>query len=875
MPGPRSKLRDHAFGYACLAVLFLVAVTNEARDARDRIDEMLYGATYVSSPFGMSMTTMAVTDMEPVAQAAGLRTGDEIVTVNGRPVNGRTDVWGPIRRARLGDSMQLRVRSTSTGEGSAPIAREHDITVKLPQFSYLGFTQGETAGYAYIVLIRVVVPVFCLALGFWVAAVCIGDAAAWMLLLLLLSIANKIIDGRTVAGNEDALQPLLTGFTLAAAQFAPVALALFAIAFPEPLAIDRRYPWIKWILFGPPLLLAMFFGVIVAVQMHHAALAAQLWPIYLRFEWTDWLSSVAVVTFFVALAYKTITASTRDARRRLLLLDIGAAVSFLPLLVLIVLTITRGFNWEGWGAVFSIAMLVIFPLTMAYVIVVHRAMDVRVVVRQGVQYVLARSGIRAIQIGLVIAVSIGASFILSRGVSTPRVLTVIAGAVAIVAISGRFADRLRQWVDRKFFREAYEADAILSDLASKVRTMVETGPLLETVATRVAASLHVPRIAILLDRDGPFRPAYALGYPETPSVTLAHDSQTVQRLREQPRALVEFDDPDSWVQTAHADERASLQRLDSELLLPLSMNEKLLGIMSLGPKQSEEPFSRTDIRLLDSVATQTGLALENGRLAAAIAAEVAARAKEKRDLEIAREVQERLFPQDYPPIVGLDYAGTCRPARGVGGDYYDFILLQNDQHDQAARLGIAIGDVSGKGIPAALLMATLRAYLRGAQTIHHQSDLTTVMRHLNKLVFESSAPNRYATFFYAELDAASRVMTYVNGGHNPPMLFRGGDVLRLEAGGPVIGLMEDCDYTQGCVTLQAGDLLVAFTDGITEAMNGADVEWGEEALIAMVRTCDNTMRAGALTERVIKSVDAFVADAPQHDDMTTIVLRAL
>ena len=203
------------------------------------------------------------------------------------------------------------------------------------------------------------------------------------------------------------------------------------------------------------------------------------------------------------------------------------------------------------------------------------------------------------------------------------------------------------------------------------------------------------------------------------------ESVTVKRLRKQQHALVQFDDADSWVQLTAGAERRSLEELQPELLLPLSLNEKILGIMSLGPKQSEEPFSKTDIRLLDSVAAQTGLALENGRLTAAVAAEVAARAKQTRDIEIARDVQQRLFPQEYPPIPGLDYAGACRAALGVGGDYYDFIPLSKTQ------LGIAIGDVSGKGIPAALLMATLRAYLRGAQTIHHQADLTEVMRNLN------------------------------------------------------------------------------------------------------------------------------------------------
>jgi phosphoserine phosphatase RsbU/P len=453
-----------------------------------------------------------------------------------------------------------------------------------------------------------------------------------------------------------------------------------------------------------------------------------------------------------------------------------------------------------------------------------------------------------------------------------RVAAVVAGTVAIVAIGRRFADRLRGWVDRRFFREAYQTDAILSDLATKVRTMVETGPLLETVATRIAESLHVPCIAILLDSDGMFQPTYALGYKATPSVSIPLQSVTARRLRNQQHALVQFDDENSWVQLAEDGERASLQQLKSELLLPLSLNEKLLGIISLGAKQSEEPFSRTDIRLLDSVAAQTGLALENGRLMAAVAAEVAARAKQTRDIEIARDVQQRLFPQEYPPISGLDYAGACRAVLGVGGDYYDFILLSKTQ------LGIAIGDVSGKGVPASLLMATLRAYLRGAQTIHHQADLTELMRNLNKLVYDSSDANRYATFFYGELDTTSRALTYVNAGHNPPMVFRRADgsqeVLRLDTGGPVIGLMENCVYRQGCVTLTAGDVLVAYTDGISEAMNAADEEWGEERLMDAVRpNCAVTART--IIDRLMTSADTFVAGAPQHDDMTLLVVCAI
>jgi len=861
-------VRTHAVAYICLAALFLLSITHWTRDAVDRIDAIRHGDEYVRDPFELIEPDRVAINVEPEARAAGLKAGDVVRAANGRPLDGLVVYYGALRRARAGDRLRVEVESGATGGASVK-----DLSIVLrPMWDDLQFSTAPSTVYIYTVVNMILMPIVCIALGFWVAAVRIQDRAAWFLLMLLLSLAAFIGSGsyQSMFGREDILQPLLTGFHVFFANIASFALMLFGIEFPDRLGFDRRVPWLKWVVLGPLAVFVTAVAIMFALQGRDVALALEAGRLADLLNSSTWtLHTIAVIVAFASLGYKTATASSRDARRRLLLLDTGAVFS-VAALILFLIVIRRNVLLSGWSTALLSVMMLTFPLTMAYVVVVHRAMDVRVVIRQGVQYVLARGGIRVIQIALVVAASIAATSLLSGDPGMLRVSVVIAGTAAIVAIGGRFADRLRGWVDRRFFREAYEADAILSDLAIKVRTIVETKPLLETVAGRIAESLHVPRITILLNEDGAFTPAYAFGYRVPPDATISEQSSTVTRLRKQQHALVELDNPDSWVQLADDDERASLERLQPELLLPLSFNEKLLGIMSLGPKLSEEPFSRTDIRLLDSVAAQTGLALENGRLTEAIKAEVAAREKQKRELEIAHEVQERLFPQEYPPVAGLDYAGACRPALGVGGDYYDFILLSKTE------LGIAIGDVSGKGIPAALLMATLRAYVRG-QIIHHQTDLTTVMGNLNKLVYESSAANRYATFFYAEFDAGSRVLNYVNAGHNPPMVFRqsaGREVLRLDRGGPVIGLMEDCRYRQGCVALEAGDVLVAYTDGVSEAMNARDEEWGEERLMNAV-AAHRMAPARALIDCLMTSADAFVAGAPQHDDMTLIVVRMI
>jgi sigma-B regulation protein RsbU (phosphoserine phosphatase) len=297
----------------------------------------------------------------------------------------------------------------------------------------------------------------------------------------------------------------------------------------------------------------------------------------------------------------------------------------------------------------------------------------------------------------------------------------------------------------------------------------------------------------------------------------------------------------------------------------------LLGFISLGPKRSEEAYSGTDVGLLKSLAAQTGLALENAHLMTAIAEEVAQRERMNREVEIAREVQQRLFPQKLPPIAGLDYAGDCRPVLGVGGDYYDFLATPDGQ------LGIAIGDVSGKGIGAALMMASLQASLR-SEAMRTPGDLATVMTNVNNLVYEISSSNRYATFFYGQYDHRNRKLRYVNAGHNPPMHLRqsaeGWQVNRLETGGMVVGLLEGSVYQQGLVELQPGDLLVAFTDGISEALNAADEEWGEERLLATIKAVAGSS-AVEIISQIMQAADAFAAGAQQHDDMTLVVCKVI
>lgn len=294
-----------------------------------------------------------------------------------------------------------------------------------------------------------------------------------------------------------------------------------------------------------------------------------------------------------------------------------------------------------------------------------------------------------------------------------------------------------------------------------------------------------------------------------------------------------------------------------------------------------------------SKALPSGILVNIYKLIPTLAEEALSRARLEREIEIAREVQERLFPQTFPNVAGVEMAAYCRPAQVVGGDYYDLISIRDGSLTEAGyapgenisasratahgcdRLGIAIGDISGKGVSAALLMASLHASLRG-QTLSGAGDMGIKMANVNRLLYDASDSNRYATFFYAELDCNSRTLHYVNGGHNPPaVLRREGDawkVFRLEDGGPVVGLLAGAAYKQQVLQLLPGDILLAFTDGISEAMNAAEDEWGEERMIAEAQA-HAELNAAELMQCLFRAADAFAAGAPQHDDMTLVVLR--
>jgi phosphoserine phosphatase RsbU/P len=859
--------------YSLLAILFAATCVFQVARVRYIFPEWFHESHPVEEPFVLEPTPhgFMIGWTAPGALKAGIRPGDILRSIDGKAVRGLVDFGQAVANAQPGETLRLTVQPVQRGK----LLAKRAVSLAVPPVEHTGLSGAILSSLSFLII-----PILCITVGFWVAGVRIRDPLAWLLLALMLSFAAATYPSPELwkAPLRDFGSAYYVGLTTSW----PIWMLLFGIYFPEPFqqrSWRELWKWVQWMVVVP---LAFFTFIRITASlgaMRDYASVRSLLSLQTGLGPVESALTVAsVVGFFACMGLKLRLASTRDATRRLRLLSIGTAVSLVPFGTLMIITWLRGWvlgsHLPDWLLISTFLLTFLFPLTLAYVIVVERAMDVRVVIRQGLRYAFAKSGVNAIQIAF--GVGLIASFIFTLKRLKPYSFSffiVIALAIAL-SIGTRHAFRnLRLWIDRKFFRDAYNAEQILSELGDQVRSIVETRPLLEKVCRSIADSLHVAQVAALLQDNGAFKPAYGLGYASLPDVWFDDSASAVEQMRRTGEPLtVYFDDPDSWIywRMSSAEERAAIKALRAQLLLPLGANEKLLGFVSLGEKLSEEPYSKSDTRLLKSVASQAGLALQNAQLSAALAQEAAERERLKREVEIAREVQERLFPQKLMPVAGLDYCGVCRSAFGVGGDYYDFLALPGGQ------LGVAVADVSGKGISAALMMATLHAWLRG-EAARANSDLSRLVSSVSRLLFEASASNRYATLFYAQYEPSSRQLAYLNAGHNPPILLRrrgeGWVLERLSEGGTVIGLFEQVPYQQGCEYFEEGSVLVAFTDGITEATNRKGEEWGEDRLIQTIRDGDG-LSAGDMIQHVFGSVNAFTDGAEPHDDMTLVILRA-
>lgn len=812
---------------------------------------------------------MRIDAVEPGGPAAraGLVAGDRIHAVNGRPLATVVPFWDAIDRGRPGAAVRLSIRRP----GDAGV---RDVSVQLDPYQFpAGISQMPMTTIRIVALVLLTIyPLPFLIVAAVVLVQRIHDRHAWLLALMF---GAFIVSGMNVGEILPIIHPALRRPLLAMWLFglvAPGALYAFFASFPEPTWLDRRVPWLKSLLLVPPLVAGVCLAVAVLVSPgpldlspEHLPGAAQavvgiVFALYSAAGYGLGLASLVLNSF----------AAPPEVRRRTRVMLLGTSVGVLSVVLLVAYIEFRGLRgieilrlpfWVWVGPVLALYFL---PLSFAYAVVRYRVMELPVLLRRSARYLVVRHAI--VVVGIVIAVALTFVFAwaftrvlpVGAAIMSAGPLSGLAGAAfgVIVALGTRNAvRRATERVDRAFFREAYDARRLLQDLARETRGSTDRRQLAALLERSLEDALH-PRSIIVLFRTptGRFEPVPSADGTQLWSIDAAAVEQepfsrvgaTVVRPGELPASL------------------ASLSVVQPDLLVPMQgIDEHLEGLLVLGPRLSDESYGREDRELVASAANQAGTVLENLRLASTVAERMEAERLAARELEIAREVQSKLLPQQAPSLESLDYAGVCVQARLVGGDYYDFVYLG------PGRLGFVLADISGKGISAALLMASLQASLRShyAQT---PDDLPRVLRAVNQTFFDSTATSRYATLFFGTYDEATSRLQYANCGHPAPVLLGpDGSIDRLPPTGTVIGLFDEWDCRIQEIELQTGDTLVMFTDGVVEAFNVDAEEFGEERLVDLIRA-QAGCPAASTVEALVDAVQRHSGPA-QSDDFTIVV----
>ncbi len=416
--------------------------------------------------------------------------------------------------------------------------------------------------------------------------------------------------------------------------------------------------------------------------------------------------------------------------------------------------------------------------------------------------------------------------------------------IAASAVSNGLMVEEIQRVNLNLDRKVQQLNTIF-DISRELNTTLDRKKIASLMGFAVMGELLVNKCAVFT-RDG--------------SELTALVAKGVDPLLESQSELLELSEP---YLLKDAKRFSYYQTLGFSVLVPMRMQDQTKGVLAIGPKISGAAFDQSDLEFLKTLGNQAMTSLENARLFE----ETLEKQRMEEELNLARNMQQALLPSELPQMEAFDIAALNIPSRQVGGDYFDVVSISEN------RYGIAIADVSGKGAGAALLMANLQASLHALASV--DVTIPDMVARINNLIHQNTALDKFITFFYGELNTRDKTFTFCNAGHNPPYrISESGKVDELMTGGIILGMMPNMSFETETIILEPGDRVVMFTDGITEAMDPAEEEFGEERVQELVSSQPD-VSAQSILESIVAEVETFSSGAPQADDITMVIVKAL
>jgi serine phosphatase RsbU (regulator of sigma subunit) len=663
-------------------------------------------------------------------------------------------------------------------------------------------------------------------------------------------------------------------------------LLLFSLVFPEENSYLKRYPKVKYLIFIPHIFhlflvlvfykpdkiissldvekmgsLARFFLDPISLVLKYVTLfLGVLYEIHVQSFSLINLIYLILALWFLYRGYKRIHVPTLKKQVNLLIWGIRSSVGLYA--VAFILPVLTPLDLSDTLRYFlTIVALVLGSGSIAWAIIRHHFLDVKLIVRQSLVYTLT------------MALFVGAYFLIIRqfgrwiqsiiGKEVPAVDIgfVILAIIFFQPITGQLDDLIKKF----FIRERSDYRAMMETFTRKLVTIFDFKELKEMVVDVLKKEMLVERIFLCVveqSRSEKSKSSEYILFSDEPSPEKSYlfnrNDSLFPILKEKTRPILLGD-------LGVMEEKSSLFSLLSKrevfLVVPMKSQDELVGFIGLSKKTTRFRYSYEDITLLGVLANQMVIAMNNARLYQ----ESLEKQKLEEELALARQIQVALLPKVCPRGELFEFSAFIQPARQVGGDYYDFLISEE------GRVGVAIADATGKGIPAAMLISLVQASLRAE--VKNRLSPSQVMANINQLIFSSTSSEKFATMFYGELDPAKRKLIYCNAGHNYPVVIHlDGRAEFLDTGGMMLGAFQEALYERGEVLLQRNDTIFFYSDGLTENFNDKDEEFGEKRLLDLLLR-NRFLDPEGLKEKVIEEATNFAGGVPPYDDFTIVVLK--
>jgi len=817
---------------------------------------------------------LEVLDLAPryAGEPTPLRRGDHIVGIANEIVPSPQKAAEVLRRQTPGTSVPYLVRRAGD-----------QVTLNVPLTS----TRVELSDYS----VNVILALVYLVIGFWVYLRSGNERPAGLFFSLCMLFALYFMTNLNQVSYY--LGAIITQNIGAYARFMlPAVFLHFFLVFPSKKLTLTRHPFLAPLLYILPFMFYLRFTLDQFLGTEGAKISATSWMVL----------GLYFVMGLGALLHGYFSYRDPLMRQRVRILTFGTLAAVIPFLIFKIGMEELSFQSEL--ARLGIVPLVAIPVSFGYCVARYQVMQIDMLLKRSLAYALLSGVIWLGYLGLtwwaggkILGLIPGSSPLIAAGAT-----------LAVAAALWPLRDRFQRGLDHRFYHSRDNMTALIEEFSKEIPRLIQRDALLHKVGGRLCEVLNLPGMAVYLvtsDKDGA---SFDLaGFIRDHSESAATDTEEPTGSDEltlapgadagvgtpphrYPRELMlqalypilETSGEPLWADASEAEQLESRQAITREqaelkarireqqflvehgiqLLIPMVTQGRLVGIVAIPHRSGDSEYQVHELQLLAIVAGQVALQVENSRLYE----EEVAKQKLEEEMAMARQIQARLLPRTIPAFEGVEIDAVNISSKQVSGDYYDLIERQDGQ------LGVVIADVSGKGMPASILASNIQAALRAQCDIHDSP--SEMLERINRQIHASTDPQHFATLFLALFDPATHRLRYSSGGHNAPVLMRcDGSVLLLEEGGLPLGAFDFGTYDEGEITLEQGDLLFLYTDGLTETKGlDGDEDFGEDRLNDLLRE-HRTHCVDKIFELVNGQLKEFSGRSDSDDDITMIGLK--